>query len=54
MCTKQMEFLDTVVYKNEQHKIQASTFYNPTDQQMNNQIIPNLLKTVFHTAKRYT
>ena len=49
-----MEFLDTVVYKNEQHKIQASTFYNPTDQQMNNQIIPIRLKTVFHTAKHYT
>ena len=33
ISTKQIEFLDTMVYSNQQHKIQATIFRKPTDQQ---------------------
>ena len=55
ISTKQKEFLDTVVYRDQQHKIQTTIFRKPTDQHTytHNRIIPNHSKTVFHTAKRY-
>ena len=31
--TKQIEFLDTMVYRDEQHKIQTTIFHRPTNQQ---------------------
>ena len=33
ISTKQIEFLDTMVYRNQQHKIQITIFRKPTDQQ---------------------
>ena len=56
ISTKQIELLETMVYRDQQHKIQATIFHKPTNQQtyMHGRIILNLLKTVFHTAKLYT
>ena len=33
ISTKQIEFLDTVVYRDQQHQIQTTIFHKPTDQQ---------------------
>ena len=33
ISTKQIEFLDTIVYKDQQRKTQTTTFCKPTDQQ---------------------
>ena len=56
ISTKEIEFLDTMIYRNQQHKIQIMIFRKPTDQQtylhaQSNH--PKSLKTVFHTAKLY-
>ena len=55
ISTKPIEFLDTMVYRDQQQKIQTTIFPKPTDQQtyMHNRIILNVLKTVFHAAKPY-
>ena len=55
ISTKRIEFLDTMVYKDQHHKIQTTVFRKPTDQQtyMRNRIITNLLNTIFQTAKRF-
>ena len=55
ICAKQTEFLDTMVYNDQQHKIQTTIFRQWTYQQryLMHNIIPNLLKAVVHTAKCY-
>ena len=55
ISTKQIAFFDTVVYRDQQHKIQTMIFRKPKEQQiyMQNRNTPNLLKTVFHRANRY-
>ena len=52
ISTEKVEFLDTMVYRYQQHKTWTNRpiFRKPTDQQtcMHNQIILNLLKTVIY------
>ena len=33
MSTKEIEFLDTMIYGDQQHRIQKTIFHKPTDQQ---------------------
>ena len=57
MSTKQTQFLEKMVYGDQQQKSQETILHKPTDQPayyMHNLIIPNLLKTGFHTVKHST
>ena len=56
ISNKEIEFLDTMVYQDQQHKIPTVIFRKSTDQKhtyIHDLIIPNLLNTVFHTDKCY-
>ena len=54
--SKKVEFLDTMVCKNQRQKRQQYSVNQRVNKHsyMHNRIIPNFLKTVFYTAKRYT
>ena len=52
ISTKQIEILDIMVYKDQQHKTHTTIFCKSTDQPyMHNRIIPNPLKTTSELKK---